>query len=176
MKTFSLTTIIAVLLLSVFTCTPHRQSDQLTQQQKETILKAVKETSQRMWDFQKSYNSESLQNFMNFIDTNSDQMWQTDPVTMNYNLNIIKTRDDLKTQWRKMIESRNSTPITILEAYFAVLSKDQVLEVNKCDYTIHAKDSTTYGPFTMVNTIIWIDKNGEWKMLHCHPSWAKKKE
>jgi hypothetical protein len=103
-------------------------------------------------------------------------MWQSNPAAMIYNLNIIKTRAQLNDAWGKSIESRTGTPVKILESYFSILSRDHVLEVNKADYTVVGKNGTTYGPFSMVNTIVWINRNGDWKMLHCHSSWEKKKE
>lgn len=175
MRTYLFTTIIAVLLLSIFGCT-YSQSDKLTEPQKEVILKSVKQTSQRMWDLQQSYDSVSLQNFMDLVDPDCDRLWEAEPAAMIYNLNIIKTRAELKDAWGKSIESRSGTPVKILEAYFVVLARDQVLEVNKADYSIIKKDNTTYGPYSMVNTIVWINRNGDWKMLHCHSSWEKKKE
>jgi len=74
-----------------------------------------------------------------------------------------------------MLDSRISTNPAITESYFAVLSKDLVLEVNKGDYTVTAKDNTVYGPFTMVNTLVWINRDGAWKMIHFHESWQRKK-
>jgi hypothetical protein len=150
MRTLCLTTIIATLSLSIFGCTS-LQSDLLTESQKETILKSVKQTSQRMWDLQQSYDSKSLQNFMGLVDPESDRIWQPNPAAMIYNLNIIKTRAELNDAWGKAIESRTGTPIKILEAYFAVISSDEVLEVNKADYSVMGKNGTTYGPFSMVN-------------------------
>jgi ketosteroid isomerase-like protein len=175
MRTFWFSTIIAALLLPILGCTS-QQSDQLTEMQKESILKSVKQTSQRMWDLQQSYDSVSLKNFMGLVDPECDRMWQTDPAAMIYNLNIIKTRAELTDAWGKSIESRTGTPVKILESYFAVISRDQVLEVNRADYSIMGKNGTTYGPYVMVNTIVWINRNGDWKMLHCHSSWAKKNE
>jgi ketosteroid isomerase-like protein len=174
MRSFCFTTIIVALLLSIFGCNSSK-SDQLTELQKETILQSVKEASQRIWDLQESYDSASLQNFMDLVDPESDRLWQTDPAAMVYNLNIIKTRADLNDAWGKSVESRTGTPVNLLEDYFAVISQDLVLEVNKADYSVMGKDSTTYGPFSMVNTTVWINRNGDWKMLHSHSSWAKKK-
>ena len=150
---------------------------ELTDQEKESIVKAVKERSQLFWvTNNQSYNSESMQKFMSLIDENCDQAWQTDPAMAVFNIGIIKFRTEVESFWKTAIESRNSTNVTIVEDYFAVLSKDKVLEVNKGDYTVAGKDSITYGPFSMVNTIVWVNKNGEWKMLHCHESYVAKEE
>lgn len=151
-------------------------NQKLTDQQKESIVKAVKERSQQFFDINKSYNSESLQKTMNFADENIDKAWLTDPAEVVFDINIIKTRADMQSFWGMAIESRMSTNITMLENHFAVVSRDQVVEVNKADYTITGKDSITSGPYTMVHTIVWVNINGEWKILHIHQSSAKKAE
>jgi ketosteroid isomerase-like protein len=151
-------------------------NQKLTDQQKDLIVKAVKERSQQFFDINKSYNTESLQKTMSFSDENIDKAWLTDPAEVVFDINIIKTRADVQNFWGMAIESRISTNITMTEDHFAVLSKDQVVEVNKADYTITGKDSITSGPYTMVHTIVWVNINGEWKMLHIHQSSAKKTE
>jgi ketosteroid isomerase-like protein len=151
-------------------------NQKLTVQQQDSIVKAVKESSQQFFDINKSYNTESLQKTMSFSDENLDKAWLTDPALVALDVNIFKTRADMQSFWGMAIGSRISTNITMLEDHFAVLSKDQVIEVNKADYTITGKDSITSGPFTMVHTIVWVNVNGAWKMLHIHQSSAKKTE
>jgi len=153
-------------------------NQKLTEQQKESILKAVKERSHEFWivSNQKSYDKMTLNRFMSFVDEKSDQAWSTDPAGWVFNLEILKSRSDLENDFRKIFEARIVTSPIIKESYFAVLSKDLVLEVNKGDYTITRKDSTTLGPLTMVNTCVWMNSEGEWKMIHCHESYQPKKE
>jgi ketosteroid isomerase-like protein len=151
-------------------------NQKLTDQQKDSIVKAVKERSQQFFDINKSYNNESLQKTMSFADENIDKAWQTDPALVVFDINIIKTRAEMQNFWGMAIDSRISTNITMLENHFAVLSKDQVVEVNKADYTITGKDSITSGLYTMVHTIVWVNINSEWKIVHIHQSSAKKAE
>ena len=114
--------------------------------------------------------------FLKFWDENSDQIWQTDPASVVFNTSITKTGDEWMNAVKGMINNRIRTFPTILESHFSVLSDDKVLEVNKGDFTITRKDSTVSGPFTMVNTIVWADINGDWKMQFFHESTAKKSE
>lgn len=151
-------------------------NQKLTDQQKESIVKAVKESSQQFFDINKSYNAESLQKTMSFSDENLDKAWVTDPAVVVLDIDIFKTRADMQSFWGMAIDSRISTNITMNEAHFAVLSKDQVIEVNKADYTVTGKDSITSGPFTMVHTIVWVNVNGVWKILHVHQSSEAKTE
>ena len=148
----------------------------LTDTDKEALVKAVKEKSQQFWSMTQPYDTGTFRRVLKFWDENSDQAWQTDPVAVVFNTGITKTRAEWMDNWKSMIDTRISTVPTILETHFSVLSKDKVLEVNKGDFTITRKDSTVSGPFTMVNTIVWADINGDWKMQFFHESTAKKSE
>lgn len=149
----------------------------LTDQQKNSIVQAVKETSLQFWVINnEKYDSGSLQKFMTYIDDNADQVWVADPAVVSFNVNLFNKRADLENIWKEMLEARSSTNVRMLNQYFSILSKDQVLEVNEGDYTLTGKDGLTFGPYRMVNTIIWVNRNGQWKMLHCHESWANRKE
>ena len=149
----------------------------LTNQQKDSISKDVKKTSQQFWLlYNQPYDSGSLTKLMSFFDGNGVQVWQNEPAVVVFNVTLVKTLADLEKVWKEMLELRGSTNATLLNDYFTVLSKDKVLEVNEGDYTIKGKDGQTFGPYKMVNTIVWGNRNGEWKMLHFHESWANYKE
>ncbi len=149
----------------------------LTDQQKDSVVKEVSAVSQQFWHvYSQPNNSESLANIMGFIDEKSDQGWQTDPALVVFNTNIFKSRADLEAVWKEMLTLRGATNVQMLENYFTVLSGNQVLEVNVGDYTITGKDGLTFGPYKMVNTIIWINRSGTWKIQHCHESWVSEKE
>jgi hypothetical protein len=153
-------------------------NSKLNDSDKAVLVNAVKDKSHQYWSvtLNQPYDTGSFRKAMKFWDKNSDHIWQSDPVSAIFNTEITKAEADWETQLKKMIETRISTNPTILESHFAVLSNDVVLEVNKGDFTITGKDSVVYGPFTMVNTLIWVNKNGDWKMQFFHESTVKKPE
>jgi hypothetical protein len=157
-------------------------NSKLNDSDKAVLVNAVKDKSNQYWSLLQSYtlnqpyDTGTFRKFMKFWDKNSDRLWQSDPVSVIFNTEITKTEADWEAKFKKMIETRISTNPTILESHFAVLSNDVVLEVNKGDFTITGKDSVVYGPFTMVNTQIWVNRNGDWKMQFFHESTAKKSE
>jgi ketosteroid isomerase-like protein len=158
------------LLSVVFTLMPV-SAQELTDAQKASIISEVQAASKKFWiDNNRSYNSESLKESMTFIDENNDKLWQTEPATISFNMEIIKSRSDWENVWGQMLDTRASTSVTIPEDYFAVVSGTCVLEVNKGEFTITDKGGSTMGPMKMVNTLIWIKKDGKWKILHCHES------
>jgi hypothetical protein len=161
-------------MIIVLGCQPNLK---LTDQKKDSIVQEVKETSRQFWVVNnQKYDSGSLEKFMSFIDEQADQSWVTDPAITIFNINLFRSRADLENVWREMLMIRSSTNVTLLNQFFSVLSATQVLEVNEGDYTLTGTDGKIYGPYRMVNTIVWVNRNGQWKMLHCHESWANKKE
>ena len=149
----------------------------LTDSEKEAIVQAVMKASQEYWSMaQQPYDTGSFRVFMKFIDDNSDQVWQTEPVAGIFNTSVTKTGAEWMDLLKGIIDNRIRTFPTILESHFSVLSNDKVLEVNEGDFTITRKDSTVSGPFSMVNTVIWANINGDWKMQFFHESTAKKSE
>ncbi|MDP4223800.1 MAG: nuclear transport factor 2 family protein [Bacteroidota bacterium] len=146
----------------------------LTDAQKASIVSEVQAASKKFWiDNNRSYNGESLKESMAYIDENNDRLWQTGPATISLNTTLVKSRADWENIWGQIIDSRSSTNITIPEDYFAVISDACVLEVNKGEFTITEKGGNTIGPMTMVNTILWIKRDGKWKILHCHESYEQ---
>jgi hypothetical protein len=143
--------------------------------EKKAMVEAVKERSQQFYsDLQ--YDKGTLAKVMAFYDENHDIEWQTDPVMFIDNTFIIRNRTDLVEFWRNLFDRRITSKFTIDKSHYEVLSKDKVLEVIKGDFTNVRKDGSVAGPFTMVNTAIWIDRNGEWKIQYFHHSWGRKSE
>jgi hypothetical protein len=151
-----------------------QKNSKLTDSEKGLLVKAVKEKSQQFWSNTQPYDTGSFRKFIKFWDDNSDGEWQTEPVAVIFNTGVTKTRAEWVNNWKKMIDSRISTNPTILESHFTVLAGDKVLEVNTGDFSITMKDSTVRGPYKMVNTIVWINRNGDWKMQFFHESTAEK--
>jgi hypothetical protein len=166
---------IALLLLGFIIIGQGCQTNsKLSDLDKESIVKAVKEKSEQFWSNTQPYDTGSFRKFAAFWDENSDKAWQTESVAVVFNTGLTKSSSEWLNNWKDMIDNRISTVATILESHFNVLGKDKVLEVNSGDYTVTGKDSTIYGPFKMVNTIIWANINGDWKMQFFHESWVKK--
>jgi hypothetical protein len=161
------------LVVMILSC---QKNPKLSDSEKGTILKAVQRTSQQFWSYTQPYDTGSFRRFVKFWDENSDKIWQTEPVTVVFETDIIKTRSEWVKMWKDMIDQRISTVPIIHESHFSVLSSDKVLEVNKGDFTITGKDSVVYGPFTMVNTVLWTNTNGDWRMQYFHESSVKKSE
>ena len=164
-----------LLLGVVIITTACQTSTELTDADKDAMVQAVKQASQEFWSLaSQAYDTGFFNQALKFWDENSDQIWQTDPVAVVFDTSITETKDEWMSDWKAMIDNRIKTTPTILESHFSVLTKDKVLEVNKGDITVMEKDSTIYGPNTMVNTIVWANINGEWKMQFWHESWAVK--
>ena len=149
-------------------------AQKLSDRKKDMIIKEVKVRSHKFF-YEYNQSPESMQNFNSYIYENSDLQWNGEPVGMIFNLNIINTYPEKVSFLKGLINTRTSTNVTMSEDHFAALSKGLVLEVNTGDYTVTGIDGKISGPFTMVNTIVWVKSDDEWKMLLCHESFAAKK-
>jgi hypothetical protein len=163
------------LVMAAIFFTGCQKSTELSDSEKKAMVKAVQEKSQELYGVLQ-YDTGTLRKVMAYYDENNEMEWQTDPVTFVDNTFIHKNRSDLVDSWRSLIDRRISTSSTIEESHYEVLSRDKVLEVCKGDFTNVRKDGTIAGPFTMVNTVIWIDRDGEWKIQYYHQSWGRKSE
>lgn len=162
------------LLLITIGC---RTNLKLTDQQSDNIVNEVKATSQQFWNlYNMPYTQASLAKIMSFVDKSEKQDWQDKPAQVVFNISIFPSWADLDSVWRGMITERASTNVIMLNNFFTVLSETTVLEVNDGYYTITGAEGDKIGPFEMVNTIVWINRSGKWKMLHFHESWAGQKE
>ncbi|MEA1887263.1 MAG: hypothetical protein U9N72_08650 [Bacteroidota bacterium] len=163
---------ILYLLLGIVIITYACQTNsELTDSDKEAIVQAVQEASQGYWTaIGQTYDNESPGEIKKYFDENADIIWQTEPVAFVLNTSITNKQADWLEMFETIIMNRISTPCTILETYYSVISHDKVLEVIKGDASYMEKDSTVVGPFKYVNTALWANINGEWKMQFNHQS------
>jgi len=161
--------IAAILLVAFSSC---KETTELTDSDKQALVQSVKKASQDYWAAMSgTYDNESVSKIKKYIDENSDIIWQTDPVGIIFNKDIINKQTDVLDLFENMIGSRISGTSNILEAHYSVLSDDNVLEVLKIDYSYLAKDSSIFGPNSLVATSIWANIDGEWVMQLSHNSY-----
>jgi len=166
-----------LLLGLVILTTACQTNTELTDADKDAMVQAVKQASQEYQSLISSiYDNETYNKSLKFIDENSDQMWQTEPVAIIYNLNIINKQAESLATLKSMFENRLSGIDNVQEAHYSVLSDNKVLEVIEGDFSIVFKDSTEGGPFNWVGTYIWANIEGEWKIQYAHNSYAQQSE
>jgi hypothetical protein len=160
------------LLLGIAILTQGCQTNSvLTDSEKESIVQSVKKASQEFWStLGQTYDNEIFNKVMKYYDENSDVMWQTDPVAFILNTSINYKQEDWLKQFEAVIGRRISTPCTVSESYYSVLTDKKVVEVINGTASVMYKDSTVVGPFKFVNTSIWGNIDGEWKMQFTHQS------
>lgn len=161
----------------VFVAQGCQTSTELTDADKDAMVQAVKQSSQEYWSIlSDTYDNETYNRSIKFIDENSDKMWQTEPVAVIFNVNIINKQADSFATLESMIENRISSPVNMQKAHYSVLSDNKVLEVLEGDYSVIMKDSTESGPYAFVVTVIWANVDGDWKMQFNHNSYALRSE
>jgi len=166
------------LLLGVVILTTACQTNtELTDADKDSIVQAVKQASQEYWSIMAStYDSETYSKAINFIDENSDQIWQTEPVASVTGIRIRYKRSDSFENLKSMFDDRLESPTKINNAHYSVLSKNKVLEVMEGEFTVIRKDSTNVGTFAWIGTTLWANIDGEWKIQYAHNSYARQSE
>jgi len=148
----------------------------LTDADKDAIVKAVKEISEPFWGWNDQFDQTDMSQILALYDENSDNAWQPDPVATVFNTDIITTQAEWMEMWKEIIADRLAMNMSIVDSHFNVLSADKVLEVNKIDYTVTTMDSIVHGPYTAVNTVLWVNIDGNWKMQFFHESTALKEQ
>ena len=149
---------------------------ELTDSDKDVIVRTVKETSAKYWNFNEKMDLNEMPKYFSMYDENSDSAWQTEPVSVVFNTQILNTHAEWADMYREMYEKRSAMNVSVVNSHFNVLSADKVLEVNKVDFTVTTKDSIVHGPYTGVNTILWVNIDGAWKMQFFHESTADKQQ
>jgi hypothetical protein len=56
--------------------------------------------------------------------------------------------------------------------YIAVMSRDHVVYVTEGSYSITNLEGETGPEYPWTSTAVWVNKEGEWKILHYHQSWS----
>lgn len=163
-----------ILAILVFTLGCQTESE-LTDTAKDELIQAVKQKSKQYWSLMnQAYDNTTYNETLKYLDENADQIWQTDPVAIIFNTRITKSQSEWYSSFKGLMENRISTNITELDKYYSVLAHDKVLEVSTADYTVTRKDSTVSNPYTMVNTSVWANIDGDWKIQFTHNSWKIK--
>jgi len=166
-----------ILFLGLLAMTPGCQTKtELSDADKNAIVNAVKEISESFWGWNGTLNQADVQKFLALYDENSDNAWQPDPVATVFNTDIITTQAEWMEMWKEIIADRLAMNMSIVDSHFNVLSADKVLEVNKIDYTVTTIDSIVHGPYMAVNTVLWVNIDGNWKMQFFHESTALKEQ
>jgi hypothetical protein len=166
-----LTCVLAIGILTIGCQTESELSDSA----KDELMQAVKQKSKDYWALMNQpYDNTTYDETLKFLDENADKKWQTDPVAVIFNTRITNTQDEWYSYFKGLMDNRLSTSITELDKYYSVLAFDKVLEVSTADYFVTQKDSTVSDLYTMVNTSVWTNIDGEWKVQFTHNSFSKK--
>lgn len=151
MKNFCLTTFIAALLLFILGCT-QKQSDQLTQQEKDQIKKEVKEASEPL--------------LSGWAALDADKALQV------YSPEMVACMDSLLIDyqtyakgWKGFTESTASIKITTIKEDYIILTKDFAIStgVYKVEMLLKSGNKITYNPIRYTDVMKKVD--GQWKAI-----------
>jgi hypothetical protein len=160
------------LLLGVIVITQGCQTNsKLTDSDKDAMVQAVKQASTEYWAvWSSTYDTGTVGKIKKYMDLNTDQLWQTNPVSVIIDTTITYKQADALASIVSAVQNRISSPTIVKESHYSVLSDEKVLEVLEGDITVIWKDSTVMGPLKYVMSNIWTNIDGEWKIQFLHNS------
>jgi ketosteroid isomerase-like protein len=158
-----------IILLSAYQPTSKKE---LTDAQRQEIANTIRQRNQEFIDQWKKMNHERFNKFTDdFLVESNEPSWMSNPALMVFNLNILPTKEKFKESWRATIDKNPSYNMKTIEDYVSVISENLAIYVGKFNYSITDSLGNTGKEHTAINTTVYINKNGKWKMLHNHQSW-----
>ncbi len=157
-----------ICLIAFFSNENFAQSE-LSSEERKVIEQAVKLKSQEFWElFTKDYSEQNLNRLMDLFVKTEDVAWMNKPAIHLNSFRIIYSKEELKDLLSRVFELRHSSPTTIIENYFAVISNDVVVEILTNENYIITADGNRSPDYETGNTTVWVLRNDEWKILHWH--------
>lgn len=158
------------LVVLIIACQP-TETPELTEAQRQVIVDEIKQKTQEIFDLALLSNEENFNKLMTYWVESNDELWMGNPGLFVNRTEIVPTKEAFVEYWKPSIGSRLRTNYKIGKEYFAVLSADHVVHAYEAKYSITNLQGETGPEYPMAVTAVWINKNGDWKILHYHQSW-----
>jgi len=144
----------------------------LTDVEHQEIADIIKQKSQELLKLNASFNEENFNKMMGYMVETDDVSWMGNPGVFVQGIKVIPTLEDLDTYFRPMLGTRSSTNFTVIKDYISVMSENHAVYVKEGKYSVTNLEGETGPEYPWTSTEVWLNKNGEWKILHYHESWS----
>lgn len=166
--------VLIVFLFGLITNQNFAQSDISTDERK-LIKEVVEQRSKELWRLHtQDYNEKNLKRFMDFFVETEDISWMGKPAILLDGIYFTHSKEEIEDIFSKVFERRHSAPFKIYENYFAVISEEAVVEIQTIENYIVAKNGNRSPDYEAGDTLVWVLRDDEWKILHWHRSSQKK--
>lgn len=157
-----------IIIFGLITNQNFAQSDLSTDERK-LIKEAVELRSKELWRLHtQDYNEQNLERLMDFFVETEDKSWMGKPAILLDGIYFTHSREEIEDIFRTVFARRHSAPFKIYEKYFAVISEEVVVEIQTIENYIIAKNGNRSPDFEAGDTLVWILRDNEWKILHWH--------
>jgi hypothetical protein len=168
LKRFLILFCLAALMIS---CQP-KEMPEMTDMERQEIADIIKQKSQESLALNESMDEEVYDKWMDFWLDTDDASWLGNPGAFVQGIRVIPTLEAMDKFFRPLTKSRSSTNFTVNKDYISVLSRDHAVYVTEGSYSVTNLDGETGPEYPWTSTAVWVNKDGEWKMLHYHQSWS----
>jgi hypothetical protein len=158
---------LAVLMIS---CQP-KEVPEMTDAERQEIADIIKQKNQESLALNESMGEEAYEKMMSFWLDTDDPSWLGNPGAFVQGIRVVPTLEAIDKFFRPMLKSRTSTNFTVNKDYISVMSREHVVYVVEGSYSITNLEGETGPEYPWTATSVWVNKEGEWKMLHYHQSW-----
>lgn len=154
-------------LLLVFSISGSMGQTGLTEEEREEIRAEIRMRSAEFWKLSTNDKSaDRLERFVDFFVDSDDPAWMGTPALISTERINTYTKEEVKALHQRVFEVRVSTPTTIHEDYFAIISREVVYEICTMEYYFVANNGYRSPDTDAAFSIVWVLRDDQWKILH----------
>jgi ketosteroid isomerase-like protein len=150
-----------LLVFAIVACQP--ATTELTEAQKAAIAAEVDAVAADWWA---AWAAAEFDRGMSFIDAGPDAAWTWDEGT-------VYTRAEMDRTWRPDFAQTERQDLTFGDARTIVLAPDIAYTIRAVTGVATYTTGNTRPPLSTIETVVWIKRDGEWKVLAGHESVQK---
>ena len=158
-----------VILIVACQPTEKAKTAEMTHAQRHEIADTIKQAYQDYNNYDWKSDPDWYSKF--FVEDN-DVSWMGNPGIFVHGVRFLLNKEAQDAAFKSISETRTSTNITILKDYVSVISDTIAVYTYEGKYSITNILGETGPDYPLTVSVVWIKKNGDWKILHYHHSWS----
>ncbi len=109
---------------------------------------------------------------MEFFVDDASAEFVGEPVIFVNRLQAYSTKGEIVEAFEPAIANRSGTNYTTTNNSFSVVSHDAVMQAYEGTYSVTNLEGVSGPDYPLTVTILWVRRDGAWKILHLHQSWS----
>lgn len=159
------------LVILFVACQPAEEAEtaEMTDEQRHEIADTIKLAYQDFINFDWKNNPDAVSKF--YVEDN-EVSWMGNPGIFVHGIRLLPNRAAVDDLFIRLSEGRTSTNYTILKDYVSVISEEIAVYTYEGKYSVTNLEGETGPEYPLTTSVVYLKKNGDWKMLHYHHSWS----